>query len=80
MSSPLAMPSDALDSAAYDVGLVKGVPLAHAIDLSNVICDADRCPATRGKYLVFRDTDHLTATFAGALAPYLWKQLEPLLP
>ena len=40
---------------------------ATGVDLSDVICDADRCPATHGKYLVYRDTDHLTATFARAL-------------
>ena len=62
---------DALDSPAYDVGTASGSPTAHGVDLSDVICDADRCPATRGKYLVYRDTDHLTATFARALAPYL---------
>ena len=71
---------DALDKPQYDVGMVKGVSDAHAIDLSDVICDADRCPATRGKYLVFRDSNHLTATFAKALAPYLYRQLAPYLP
>ena len=70
----------ALDSPAYDVRTASGSPTAHGVDLSDVICDADRCPATRGKYLVYRDTDHLTATFARALAPYLDEQLAPLLP
>ena len=44
-----------------------------------MICDADRCPSTRGKYLVYRDSNHLTATFAKALAPYLYRQLSPLI-
>jgi peptidoglycan/LPS O-acetylase OafA/YrhL len=70
----------ALDSPAYDVRITAGSPTAHGVDLSDVICDADRCPATRGKYLVYRDTDHLTATFSRALAPHLEKQLAPLLP
>jgi hypothetical protein len=69
----------ALDSPAYDVGMTRGSPTAHGVDLSEVICDPDRCPATRGKYLVYRDTDHLTATFSRALAPYLDKRLAPLL-
>jgi len=71
---------DALDSPAYDVGLTKGDADAHPLDLSDVLCDADRCPATRGKYLVYRDSNHLTATFATALAPALYRQLAPLLP
>ncbi len=70
---------DALDDPRYDVGAVKGITGAHAVDLSDVVCDADRCPATRGKYLVYRDSNHLTATFATALAPYLYRQLAPYL-
>jgi peptidoglycan/LPS O-acetylase OafA/YrhL len=69
----------ALDSPAYDVRTAAGSPTARGVDLSDVICDADRCPATRGKYLVYRDTDHLTATFARALAPYLDERLRPLI-
>jgi len=68
----------ALDSPAYDVGMVAGVAGAHGVDLTSVICDPSRCPVTRGKYLVYRDTSHLTATFARALAPYLGAQLAPL--
>ncbi len=68
----------ALDGAAYDVGMVKGVTTAHAVDLSALLCDSTRCPVTLGKYLVYRDTSHLTATFAAALAPYLSAKLVPL--
>jgi len=68
----------ALDSAAYDVGMAKGVATAHAVDLSPLLCDATRCPVTLGKYLVYRDTSHLTATFAAALTPYLSAKLVPL--
>jgi hypothetical protein len=68
----------ALDPAAYDVGTVKGIATAHAVDLTSLLCDATRCPVTLGKYLVYRDTSHLTATFATALAPYLSAKLVPL--
>ena len=68
----------ALDKPIYDVGMARGVPLAHGVDLSDIICDKTVCPATRGKFLVYRDTNHLTATFAKALEPYLAKQLIPL--
>ena len=70
---------DALDGSKYDVGMAAKYDGATGVDLSDVICDADRCPATRGKYLVYRDTDHLTATFSTALAPYLDAKLRPLL-
>ena len=68
----------ALDSPVYDVGMATGVAVAHGVDLTSVICDPTRCPVTRGRYLVYRDTSHLTATFARALAPYLGQRLAPL--
>ena len=70
---------DALDGTKYDVGMAAKYDGATGVDLSDVICDADRCPATHGKYLVYRDTDHLTATFSTALAPYLDAKLTPLI-
>jgi peptidoglycan/LPS O-acetylase OafA/YrhL len=81
-SNPSAcdLATSALDSPAYDVGTVKGFANAHGVDLSAIICDPDRCPATRGKYVVYRDDSHLTATFARELAPYLYAKLAPLLP
>ena len=68
----------ALDSPAYDIGTTTRFAGAHGVDLTSVICLATRCPVTLGKYLVYRDTSHLTATFARALAPYLGQQLAPL--
>jgi peptidoglycan/LPS O-acetylase OafA/YrhL len=68
----------ALDKPIYDVGMTKGVARAHEVDLSDILCDKTTCPATHGKYLVYRDTNHLTATFAKALEPYLAKDLIPL--
>ena len=69
---------EALDGTKYDVGTAAEHDGATGVDLSDVICDQDRCPATQGKYLVYRDTDHLTATFSTALAPYLNAKLRPL--
>lgn len=68
----------ALEKPIYDVDMTEGIAGAHGVDLSNVICDTSSCPATHGKYLVYRDTNHLTATFARALEPYLAKSLIPL--
>ncbi len=71
---------DALDSPAYDIEMTAGSPTAHGVDLTDILCDSRGCPATLGKYLVYRDTSHLTATFARALTPYLYRALAPLLP
>jgi hypothetical protein len=46
-------------------------PLVTALDLSGGICDADKCHARVGGVTVYRDDQHLTATFAESLAPQL---------
>ena len=46
------------------------------IDLSQDICPDDPCAAIIGKVLVYRDSHHLTATYARTLAPALGEQLR----
>ena len=48
------------------------------IDPIRVLCPRGRCPAVMGNVLVYRDTYHLSATFARTLAPWLERKL--LLP
>jgi peptidoglycan/LPS O-acetylase OafA/YrhL len=72
------LPRSTLDSPAYDVRRAARAETATGVDLSDVLCGSKVCPATLGRYLVYRDTDHLTATFATALAPYLADRLVPL--
>lgn len=40
-------------------------------DLSTVFCTGQSCPVVIGRYLVFRDDNHLTTTYASALGPVL---------
>jgi hypothetical protein len=54
-----------------------GVPL---IDLTDRLCATDQCPAVIDGRLVWRDTHHMTATFARYLAPALGRELEAWLP
>ncbi|HEY3736101.1 MAG TPA: acyltransferase family protein [Jatrophihabitans sp.] len=49
------------------------------IDLSSYFCNASDCPAIIGNVQVYRDSQHITATFAALMAPVLWKQLRSLL-
>ena len=48
------------------------------LDPTAWLCPSQPCPAVIGGVLVFRDGDHMTATFAAALAPYLAAVLPPL--
>jgi peptidoglycan/LPS O-acetylase OafA/YrhL len=51
---------------------------ATFIDPTGWLCPSEPCPAVIGGVLVYRDADHITQTFASALAPYLAKELPPL--
>jgi hypothetical protein len=48
------------------------------VDLSNDICPATSCPVVIDKTIVYRDSHHLTATFARALAPVMAAKLPEL--
>ena len=66
---------------AYPDPLVAATgPGAHLIDLTDSICLPTVCPAVAGNVLVYRDRDHLTATYVRTLAPMLWAQLTAMPP
>jgi hypothetical protein len=52
---------------------------AGLIDLRARVCRADPCPVVVDGMIVFRDSRHLTATFAASLAPDLESGLLPYL-
>ena len=47
----------------------------HLIDLTDAICPGNTCHAEIGNEIVFRDDQHMTATFAASLAPKLARAL-----
>ncbi|MEV0003223.1 acyltransferase family protein [Micromonospora sp. NPDC050980] len=53
-----------------------GLPHVSLIDLNDAICPADRCVPVIGGALVYRDSNHLTATFARTLTPRLAEALD----
>ena len=58
---------------------MKGIEGAAAIDLTDSLCSGTTCPAVIGRYLVYRDDSHLTATYAASIAGRLAAALKPLL-
>ncbi|MCX6459168.1 MAG: acyltransferase family protein [Actinobacteria bacterium] len=68
-----------LSPTSFDIDLVTGFAGVTAIDLTDALCSGTTCPAVIGKYLVYRDDSHLTATYATALATRLAEALKPLL-
>ena len=52
---------------------------ATLIDLTARICRGDPCPVAVDGMIVFRDSRHLTATFAASLAPDLDRAIALIL-
>jgi hypothetical protein len=63
---------------SVDVDIVRGLPGVDVVDFNDGICYLDRCPVIRANRIVFRDGDHLTASYAEALAPGIAGILDPL--
>jgi hypothetical protein len=60
------------------VDVVKGMPGVDTVDFNDGICYVGSCPMVRANLMVFRDEDHLTATYANALAPGMSVSLVPM--
>jgi hypothetical protein len=54
------------------------MPGVDTLDFNDGICYLDSCPVIRAHRIVFRDEDHLTASYAAALAPGIGQILDPL--
>jgi peptidoglycan/LPS O-acetylase OafA/YrhL len=52
---------------------------AYEIDLTNFLCSSTTCAPIVGRTLIYRDAQHLTATFSRHLGAVLGEKLEPLL-
>ncbi|WP_053071783.1 SGNH hydrolase domain-containing protein [Cellulomonas sp. A375-1] len=71
-------PAVARSAQAWQRAAVARVPRAELVDLTDVVCPADRCAPVIGNVLVWRDSHHLTATYARTTAPFLDEALTPL--
>jgi peptidoglycan/LPS O-acetylase OafA/YrhL len=45
------------------------------VDMNDLICTKKTCPGVVGNVLVYQDNHHLTDTYSGTLAPYLFQRL-----
>ncbi|MFK3984625.1 acyltransferase family protein [Micromonospora sp. NPDC050397] len=55
---------------------VKGLSQVSLVDLTDAICPADNCAPVIGGVLVYRDSNHLTATYARSLTPRLGAAID----
>jgi len=63
---------------AYDAAAARQVPGVKLIDPLPILCPNDLCPAVIGHALVYRNSYHLTATFAQTLAGWFAQELPAL--
>lgn len=71
MSREMAL---AEDNPAHEA--LADVPVHH-IDLTPAFCGPERCPGVIGNVLVYRDSTHVTNTYARLLAPVMERQMFP---
>ncbi|RVW09055.1 acyltransferase [Prescottella agglutinans] len=62
---------DPAQAAAADL------PTVRLLDLSDAVCRTDRCRVIEGNVLIYRDSNHLTATYVRTLTPELDRLLGP---
>lgn len=59
----------------FDWFAARQAGILPAIDPVKVLCGPRWCQSARGDMVIYRDTDHLTATFARTLGPWLGRRL-----
>jgi hypothetical protein len=71
----------ALNGAAYSAEqrAADGLTQIYFLDMDDLICPGKYCPATQDGVPIYRDLNHLTATFTETLAPVLRTRLSALL-
>ena len=53
-------------------------PGVELVDMTAAFCGAETCDPVVGNVLVWRDSDHMTASYARTIAPALERVLAPL--
>lgn len=76
--SKCSMPaSSVLSTDPPEVAAATGHDGASVMDLTPAVCFADVCPAVIGGVLVYRDDNHLTATYARSMHKHIASALKP---
>lgn len=68
------------DVLSPDFPLVEAPPTVTWLDLTDHLCTADLCPAVVGDVVVYRDSNHLSATYVRTVTPFLERELRVALP
>ena len=66
---------EAVKELRFDTPAVEAVPEVDSIEIQEVMCPDDVCRAVIGNVLVYRETNHITATFSETLDDYIEERL-----
>lgn len=66
--------SDALAETNPAIDAYQGIDITN-LDLTNGLCNDQRCPGVIGNMLVYRDSSHITNVYSEALAGELERQM-----
>jgi len=76
VSRSVALPAGASKAEIQAAG---GIDRVSSLELSDQICDNNTCPPVLNGMVLYRDADHLTASFAETLAPQMEVRITPLM-
>ncbi|MBA3526158.1 MAG: acyltransferase [Pseudomonadota bacterium] len=61
---------------AAEFAAAKGLPHVRVLDLTDELCGPVTCEPTRNGQVLYRDTNHVTESYARQLSPHVERQLE----
>ncbi|MBO0908194.1 acyltransferase family protein [Arthrobacter sunyaminii] len=68
-----------LSKRSPEVEAAEGMTGVYVVDLTDAICPGEMCPAVIGGVLIYRDGNHLTATYSRTMKPQIMAALVPLI-
>lgn len=66
------------DARQAESAALRGLKNARLVDFSDELCTGSFCQSVIGGEVVFRDSNHLTSSFARRLAPFLEREMDSL--
>lgn len=73
-----SFPRDLSSYADLYVAAAGSVPGVRVADYTSQVCDANRCHLVSGKTLIFRDSDHYTASFSRTISQLVRDAIAPV--
>jgi peptidoglycan/LPS O-acetylase OafA/YrhL len=64
------------DARQAESAAIRGLKSARLVDFANKLCTGLICPSVIDGEVVFRDSNHLTSSYARKLAPFLEREIE----